>query len=110
MTLSATMITVDCAEPQELARWWATALDAEIVQDFGEFVVVGAQPVALGFQRVPEGRQGKNRVHVDFASQDRTAEVERLVGLGATVVDEHSVPGLTWAVLQDPAGNEFCVR
>ncbi|MEV7777655.1 VOC family protein [Kitasatospora sp. NPDC088351] len=110
MTLSAAMITVDCAEPQELARWWAAALDAEIVQDFGEFVVVGAEPVALGFQRVPEDRQGKNRVHVDFASQSRPDEVDRLVGMGATVVSEHSVPGLAWTVLRDPAGNEFCVR
>lgn len=104
------MITVDCAEPQELARWWADVLGVEIAQDFGAFVIVAAEPVVLGFQRVPEDKQGKNRVHIDFASQDRPVEVERLVELGATVVGEQSVPGLTWTVLQDPAGNEFCVR
>lgn len=54
MTMAAVMITVDCAEPQELARWWATALGGEIAEDHGEFVIVKAQPVALGFQRVAE--------------------------------------------------------
>ncbi|MBC3841901.1 VOC family protein [Streptacidiphilus sp. 4-A2] len=113
MPLSAAMITVDCAEPHELAQWWATALGGEIAQDYGDFVIVAAEPLALGFQRVAEARQGKNRVHVDFTAAPDTGmggEVQRLVALGASVVAEHSVPGLTWTVLQDPAGNEFCVR
>ncbi|QKW18027.1 VOC family protein [Kitasatospora sp. NA04385] len=113
MSLAAVMVTVDCAEPQELARWWAGALGGEIVEDHGEFVMVAAQPVAMGFQRVAEERRGKNRVHVDFRVATGTGmagEVERLVALGASVVGEHSVPGLTWTVLQDPAGNEFCVH
>jgi predicted enzyme related to lactoylglutathione lyase len=58
---------------------------------------------------VPEKRTGKNRVHLDFGTNDRLAEVDRLTGLGATVVEEHTVPGLTWSVLRDPEGNEFCV-
>jgi predicted enzyme related to lactoylglutathione lyase len=52
---------------------------------------------------------GKNRVHVDFHADDREVEVRRLVGLGATVLDEQEVPGLRWTVLADPEGNEFCV-
>nr|BFD96212.1 hypothetical protein KitaXyl93_75720 [Kitasatospora sp. Xyl93] len=86
MNLTAVMITVDCAEPQELARWWATALGGQIAQDHGDFVIVKAEPVALGFQRVAEERRGKNRVHVDFAAApgtSLTAEVARLVALGA---------------------------
>ncbi|MFD8708290.1 VOC family protein [Kitasatospora sp. NPDC059648] len=113
MNLTTVMITVDCAEPQELARWWATALGGEIAQDHGDFVIVKAEPVALGFQRVAEERRGKNRVHIDFAAAPGTSltvEVARLVALGASVVGEHSVPGLTWTVLRDPAGNEFCVH
>ncbi|MGW4898451.1 VOC family protein [Kitasatospora sp. NPDC004240] len=113
MSLAAVMITVDCSEPRELAQWWATALGGEIAEDHGEFVIVTAQPLALGFQRVAEKRQGKNRVHVDFAAAPGTSpaeEVERLVALGASVVGEHSIPGLTWTVLQDPVGNEFCVH
>lgn len=113
MGMTQAMITMDCAQPRALADWWAEVLGAEVAQDFGDFVMVEATPLMLGFQRVPEGSEGlhgKNRVHVDFASQDRVAEVGRLVGLGATVLAEHSAPGLTWSVLRDPAGNVFCVR
>ncbi|MEU6061588.1 VOC family protein [Streptomyces sp. NPDC047097] len=110
MTLDAKMITIDCDEPRRLAAWWAKALDAEIAQDFGgEFVILGAKPLVLGFQHVSEPRQSKNRVHVDFHTEDRHAEVARLVALGATLVGEHSAGPMTWNVLQDPEGNEFCV-
>ncbi len=95
--------------PQTLAAWWATALGVDGTQDYGEFVVVPATPLVLGFQRVPEPKTVKNRVHIDFASPDRPADVERLTGLGATVLGEHSMHGLTWTVLQDPEGNEFCL-
>ncbi|MFD7610684.1 VOC family protein [Streptomyces sp. NPDC059828] len=110
MTLDPKMITIDCAEPRTLAAWWAKVLDTEIAQDFGgEFVIVAATPLALGFQRVTEPRGAKNRVHVDFHTQDRHAEVDRLVALGASAVDEQSIGPLAWTVLQDPEGNEFCV-
>jgi predicted enzyme related to lactoylglutathione lyase len=67
-----------------------------------------AQPY-LGLQKVPEERSGKNRVHVDFVAEDREREIDRLVTLGATRGEDHTVPGLTWTVLRDPEGNEFCV-
>ena len=71
-------------------------------------------------QQVPEPKTAKNRVHIDLGSaggpgtppdeQRRRlqAEVERLVGLGATFVEEHIDLGVTWAVMRDPEGNEFC--
>ena len=58
---------------------------------------------------MPEDRSGKNRVHIDFGTQDREGEIERLLALGATRGEDHTVPGLTWTVLHDPEGNEFCV-
>ncbi|HVW41892.1 MAG TPA: VOC family protein [Amycolatopsis sp.] len=112
MTLQLGMITIDCAEPASLARFWTAALGVPVAQDYGEYLVLapaGDGGPALGLQKVPEPRAGKNRVHVDFTTPDRAAEVTRLVGLGAKEVAEHSVPGLTWTVLQDPDGNEFCV-
>lgn len=108
------MITIDSADPRSLAEFWTKALGHEIAFDAdGWFVQLRsptdpAQP-AIGLQKVPEPRAGKNRVHVDFAAEDREAEVERLVGLGATRGADHTMPGLTWTVLQDPEGNEFCV-
>ena len=71
-------------------------------------------------QQVPEPKTAKNRMHLDLGSgggpgtppeeqRDRLrAEVERLVGLGATLVEEHTDLGVTWAVMRDPEGNEFC--
>jgi hypothetical protein len=60
---------------------------------------------------VPKGKTVKNRLHVCLRPQGhRDAEVQRLIGLGATLVDDRRRPdGLGWAVLADPEGNEFCV-
>jgi hypothetical protein len=111
MAMTARTITIDCADPDDLAAWWAKTLDGSVQSVYpGWFVIVSVRPINLAFQKVPEDKVGKNRVHVDFSADDREAAVSRLVDSGATVVGEHSVPsGFTWTVLQDPAGNEFCV-
>ena len=107
-------ITIDCADPRSLAEFWTKALDLEVAFDAEGWFVQLRSPAdptqpSLGLQKVPEARAGKNRVHLDFAAGDREAAIERLVGLGATRGADHSAPGLTWTVLQDPEGNEFCV-
>lgn len=106
------MVTFDCADPQGLAEFWTAALDLPIQGDYGDFVFL-ARPDSggpmLGLQRVPEARSGKNRVHVDLAGGSLATEIPRLVDLGATVIAEHQMPWLTWTVLADPEGNEFCV-
>jgi predicted enzyme related to lactoylglutathione lyase len=113
MTIHMASVMIDCADPHKLAEFWTEALGTTIANDHaGELIILtpnreGAP--AVGLQRVPEERAGKNRVHIDFFTEDRPAEVERLAKLGATEVGEHTVPGLTWTVLQDPEGNEFCV-
>jgi len=112
MSLQVEHVTIDCADPQALAAFWAEVVGGKIRDDWGEFVTVEASGVGLAhlaFQRVPEPRAGKNRVHVDFRTADQRGEVERIVGLGATVVAENDIGVLTWTVLQDPEGNEFCV-
>jgi predicted enzyme related to lactoylglutathione lyase len=113
MALTARMVTIDCADPAHLAKFWSAAAGYEIKADFGDgmFLILGRPGgIDLGLQKVPEPRAaGKNRVHVDWDAQDRPAEVERLTALGATVVAEHTFPGLTWTVMADPEGNEFCV-
>jgi hypothetical protein len=72
-----------------------------------------AKGTALYFQRVPEGKVVKNRVHLDVAPLDgtRDEEVERLLAAGATVADDQRrADGTGWVVLADPEGNEFCVE
>ncbi|MFE7328221.1 VOC family protein [Streptomyces sp. NPDC057565] len=66
----------------------------------------------LLFQRVPEPKTGKNRLHLDVHAgpERRDAEVARLEGLGAIRLRKVEEPGGTWWVLADPEGNEFCVQ
>lgn len=112
MALTPHMVTVDCADPHKLAAFWTAAAGYELEADHGTFLVLcpaSGEGLRMGLQQVSEPRVGKNRVHIDFVVADRLAEVGRLVTLGATVQDEHVVPGFSWTVLSDPDGNEFCV-
>ncbi|MEU5051284.1 VOC family protein [Streptomyces sp. NPDC021096] len=120
MTSLVRNISFDCAPPHEpyaLARFWSEVLghpvDPEGAPGGDEvgLVTPEGQPDLL-FLRVPEAKTLKNRVHLDLQPDGpREAEVERVVALGATVVDDRRRPdGTGWVVLADPAGNEFCVE
>lgn len=105
---------VDCVDPHAQARWWAEVLGWDIVFEQDDEVVIvgphGREP-GLVFVPVPEGKQVKNRLHIDLApykNDDQAAEVERLERLGAHRVDVGQGER-TWVVLADPEGNEFCV-
>ncbi len=108
-------VTIDSNDPAELAGFWRAALGYVTLADTGDYVMIAPPGVGIGdgryvaFQRVPEFKVAKNRVHLDFQTSTRAAEVARLTGLGAEVVGEHALPGFTWTVLRDPHGNEFCV-
>jgi predicted enzyme related to lactoylglutathione lyase len=112
MTLSVEMVTFDCADPAPVADWWATQLGGKTRELMpGEFIVV-TRPEGphLGFQKVPDPTPGKNRLHLDFRAADIDAEVARLVAAGATETGRHAVgDAIRWVVLEDPAGNVFCV-
>ncbi|GAA2358100.1 VOC family protein [Streptomyces sparsogenes] len=64
------------------------------------------------FQRVPETKTVKNRLHLDVHSEagQREAEVARLEKLGAAVIRRVKEPGGEWILMADPEGNEFCVH
>ncbi|MFC9388282.1 VOC family protein [Streptomyces venezuelae] len=109
-------VTIDCADAYALAGFWAKALDSTISdadKPGDEEVLVEAPGVGLLFIQVPEAKSVKNRIHLDLKPLDRTRdeEVERLIGLGATLFEDHRNPdGSGWATLADPEGNEFCVE
>ncbi|KQX53426.1 MULTISPECIES: VOC family protein [unclassified Streptomyces] len=109
-------VTIDCADAYALATFWAGALEVELSEDDqpGDPEALVESPGAnLLFIRVPEPKAAKNRVHLDLQPQDRSRdeEVERLLGLGATLFEDHRNPdGTGWATLTDPEGNEFCVE
>ncbi|MFG2692550.1 VOC family protein [Kitasatospora sp. NPDC048407] len=107
-------VTIDCLDPYALGSFWAQVLEQPLQpEDFPgdpEALIAGAN---LLFIRVPEAKAGKNRLHFDLQPQDRTRdeEVTRLLGLGATLVDDRrNADGTGWAVLADIEGNEFCVE
>jgi predicted enzyme related to lactoylglutathione lyase len=113
MTIQMGGVTIDCADPAKLAEFWSQALGVADIQHYGDYLLIPARTEGgpyVALQKVPEERAAaKNRAHIDFRADDRPAEVARLVGLGATEVEEHTVPGMVWTVLRDPEGNEFCV-
>ena len=106
---------IDCSDPYVLAQWWSQVLDIPMDpedspgDDEAGFDVGPGQ--ALLFLKVPEDKSVKNRLHLCLEPQQpREVEVERLLGLGATLYDDRRNPdGTGWAVLRDPEGNEFCV-
>ncbi|MFC4632239.1 VOC family protein [Promicromonospora alba] len=126
MTLRWYSTVVESTDHKKLARWWAEALGWQVIFETDEESVL-VPPWALelsgklDFHQVPPGmvfvpveheKVGKNRLHWDFAphtSDDRDAEIARLVELGATVIDVGQPADATWTVLTDPDGNEFCV-
>jgi hypothetical protein len=116
-------IVIDCADAPALARFWAGVLDGYAVrpydaEEIARLAKLGLTPETdptvavdgpgptLWLQQVQEPKVTRNRVHLDLTGGPRAEEVARLCGLGATVRDEHE----TFTVMQDPEGNEFCVR
>ena len=66
-------------------------------------------PGLLSFQKVDDPTPGKNRIHLDLTADDLEAEVDRLLGAGATLVGRRGDESFRWVTLADPDGNEFCV-
>jgi predicted enzyme related to lactoylglutathione lyase len=104
-------VTFDCSSALLLARFWAAALGSDVDEDSTDDKArvepAGWGGPTLWFQRVPEGKTAKNRQHFDLRAVDSvSAEVERLVALGATVIGG----GGDLVVMADPEGNEFCVE
>ena len=104
-------IAFDAEDPQRLAAFWSASTGRTIAQSTPHFALLTSERDTLKmlFLKVPERKTAKSRMHVDFRSSDREAEVARLVGLGATRHDTHNEFGVEWTVMTDPEGNELCV-
>ena len=117
MSLRWQCIIIDSADPGSLARWWADLLGWRITFDEPDEVVLeppkgspedGVSPDIL-FARVPETKQVKNRLHIDLRPDDQMLEVARAEALGARRIDVGQTDAVTWVVMADPEGNEFCI-
>ncbi len=138
-------VTFDCADPARVGEFWATALGYKVqdppegFQSWQEFLAAQGIPEdqwnsayavvdpdgvgpRLYFQRVPEEKTVKNRVHLDVnvgggketPMEERKArvdaEAERLIEEGATRIRADAEHGEYWVVMQDTEGNEFCLQ
>jgi predicted enzyme related to lactoylglutathione lyase len=117
VTIRWQCICVDSADPQAIAPFWAQALGWRVTYDTADEVALeppegspeaGVVPDIL-FLRVPEPKAVKNRLHIDLRPDDQPAEVARIEGLGARRVSVGQGDDVSWVVLADPEGNEFCV-
>ena len=109
MTISVFALSIDCADAGKLAGFWADALGGTVNADATpDSASVAAGPQLLLFHQVPEGKAGKNRLHLDLISADFAVDAERLLGLGASRVRDVEDGGhIRWTTFQDPQGNEF---
>ncbi len=114
MSLRVSEVVIDCADHGAVVDFWAAAFGYERREVNEQYVALvpparepGRPPIL--FQKVPEPKVVKNRVHLDLRGDSMAAEVGRLRDLGATVIAQRSLGTISWTVMADPDGNEFCV-
>lgn len=117
MDIRIQCVVVDAHDCEVLARFWSQALGWRITyESAGEWAIeppegspaVDVAPDIL-FVKVPDPKTTKNRLHFDLRPKDQTPEVQRLLHLGARRIDIGQGEDVSWVVLADPEGNEFCV-
>ena len=113
MTSTLTEVLIDCADAERLAAFWCGVLGWNVIDRDDDGAVEigdGVTRITVVFLPVPEPKTIKNRIHLDVKANDghQAAEVDRLIALGARRVDIGQ-GDVSWVVLADPEGNEFCV-
>jgi len=107
-------IVIDAVQPRVVADFWCSVLGWQVLEVEDGVISIGAPDGSwpmVDLAPVPDGKTVKNRLHLDLRADGvATAyELERLLALGARRVDVGQAPDVTWVVLADPEGNEFCL-
>jgi hypothetical protein len=110
-------LCIDAHDAGALARFWQEVLAWRITVEQHDEVVLeppaGSPQIGVAadllFLQVSESKAVKNRLHLDLRPDDQAAEVKRLEALGARRVSVGQGDDVTWVVMADPEGNEFCV-
>ncbi|HIY85221.1 MAG TPA: VOC family protein [Candidatus Yaniella excrementavium] len=108
------MITLDCADPEPVSRFWSELLGWQRVYLDENAAMLQGPDQAIGFGRVANyaapvwpNERGSKQFHFDVAVDDISAAAQYCIELGAHRPVEQ--PGDTWVVLIDPAGHPFCL-
>jgi predicted enzyme related to lactoylglutathione lyase len=110
-------IQVDCADPERIAPFWAAMLGTATEERLGDppqyinLAATDAGAPHVSFQRVPEPKVVKNRLHFDLAVDDRGRAARRVERLGGRRLDDFDLRdrGYAWRRMADPDDNEFCL-
>lgn len=105
-------VMIDCTDLDAMSTFWCEALRLEEKARYPSYIWMSRlsqSGPALALQKVPEPRQGKNRIHLDIAAADPAAFAAHIIDIGGSKVADHAHDGFKWSVLADPEGNEFCV-
>lgn len=114
MTSRIAAIVIDAIEPRKVADFWSAVLGWRIIDESDDFLTIGPPDGAwptIDIALVPERKAVKNRLHLDLRADGSSAEeeIDRLLKLGARRADVGQPPDVSWTVMADPEGNEFCV-
>ena len=114
MPASVGYLVIDTTDPEQLTPFWCGLLDVDVDTTIGDgqFIVLSPTKdgLTIGFQRVPEAKAGKNRLHLDLIVEDLdavTAEIETLGGRWLEPGSTRDLEGFRWRCMADPEGNEF---
>ena len=113
MNNSLFAITIDCADATALARFWANALGRQVADaSTSEHAVLLADSgdtcePCIVFNKIPEAKIAKNRLHLDLISDTFDGESERLLSLGARRLRDQQSGKSRWTTFADIEGNEF---
>jgi predicted enzyme related to lactoylglutathione lyase len=113
VTPAVAVVVIDTVDPARLAAFWSRLLEVDVVDADDDWIDVG--PLAeggplLAFQRVPEAKTDKNRLHLDVRVRDLADGAARAAALGARpLAAARGTPNAPWQVFADPEGNEFCL-
>ena len=104
-------VTIDVRDLETMSTFWSTLLgvESQIHEPFAFLAPGGDGRVAIWLQRVPEERRGKNRLHLDFVTDDLEATERRIVELGGGIGDRQNWDRFEWRICTDPEGNVFDV-
>lgn len=111
-------VTFDTQDPDLISPFWCQLLGVEVqsVRDQGRYVVLAPSPAVGGmmvaFQRVPEAKTAKNRLHLDVHVDDLDVSTQQIEALGGRWIEPDNtleLDGFLWRCMADPEGNEFCI-
>jgi predicted enzyme related to lactoylglutathione lyase len=114
MTSRLAVIAIDAIDPEVVADFWCAVLGWTVLEREPGGLTIGDQERSwprIDIFSVPEHKTVKNRLHLDLRADgvSTSEELDRLLALGARHVDVGQPPDVSWVVLGDPEGNEFCL-